>query len=55
MLVQKMFYKKVMGLKLGTYAGEGNSGIWLGNLRKRDKLETLGVDGRLVLKQIFNK
>jgi len=28
-------------------------GFWCGNLRERDHLEDLGVDGRIILKWIF--
>jgi hypothetical protein len=31
------------------------SGLWWGNLGKRDHLEDTGVDGRIVLKWIFKK
>jgi len=30
-------------------------GFWSGNLRERDHLEDAGVDGRIILKQIFRK
>jgi len=30
-----------------------SAGFWWGNLRKRDHLEGLGVDGRMLLKWIF--
>jgi hypothetical protein len=30
-------------------------GFWWGNLRKRDRLEDLGVEGRIILKCIFKK
>jgi hypothetical protein len=29
--------------------------VWLGNLRERNHLEDLGVDGRIILKWIFKK
>jgi len=29
--------------------------FWWGNLRKRDHLENLGVDGRIILRWIFRK
>jgi hypothetical protein len=33
--------------------GEVHTGFWWVNLRKREHLEDLGVDGRIVLKRIF--
>jgi hypothetical protein len=30
-------------------------GFWWGNLRERDHLGVLGVDGRIILKWIFKK
>jgi hypothetical protein len=35
--------------------GEVYTGIWCRNLRERDLLEDLGVDGKIILKQIFKK
>jgi hypothetical protein len=35
--------------------GEVPTGFWLGNLRKRDHLEDLGVDASIILKCIFKK
>ena len=32
-----------------------NAGFWWGDLRKRDHLEDLGIDGRIILKWIFRK
>jgi len=32
-----------------------HSGFWWGNLRKRDSLEDIGVDGRIISKWIFTK
>jgi hypothetical protein len=31
------------------------TGFWWGNLRKRDQLEDLGLDGRIILRWIFGK
>jgi len=30
------------------------TGFWWGNLRERDHLEIIGVDGRIILKWTFN-
>jgi hypothetical protein len=35
--------------------GEVYSGFWWGNLRERDHLGELGVDGRVILKWIFRR
>jgi hypothetical protein len=32
-----------------------HTGCWWGNLRERDHLEDLGIDGRIILKRIFLK
>ena len=31
------------------------TGFWCGNLRERDNLRDLGVDGRIILRCIFRK
>jgi hypothetical protein len=33
----------------------GSTGVWWGNLRERNHLENLGVDGRIILKWVFKK
>jgi hypothetical protein len=35
--------------------GEVYTGLWWGNLRKRDHLEDLAIDGRIILRWIFKK
>jgi hypothetical protein len=35
--------------------GEVHTGFWWGNLRNRDHLEIPGVEGRIILKLIFEK
>jgi hypothetical protein len=34
--------------------GEEHTGFWCGNMRERYHLEDSGVDGRIILKFIFN-
>jgi hypothetical protein len=31
------------------------AGLWWGNLREKDHLEDLGVDGRIILRWIYRK
>jgi hypothetical protein len=38
---------------MGGGRGEVHTGFWWGNLKKRDYLEDLGVEGRIILKWIF--
>jgi hypothetical protein len=42
-----------MGGECSTYDGEVHTGFWWESLRKRDHLEDLGIDGRIILKWIF--
>jgi hypothetical protein len=35
--------------------GETNGGVWWGNLKQRERLEDIGVDGRIILKGFCNK
>jgi len=35
--------------------GEVSTGLWMENLRDRDHLEDLGVDGRIILRWILRK
>jgi len=43
----------------GTYRETGEvyecTGFWRGDLRKRDHLNDIGIDGRIILKRIFKK
>jgi hypothetical protein len=34
---------------------EVHRGVWCENLKKRYRLEELGVDGKIILKQMFKK
>jgi len=45
--------KNEMGGACSTYGGEAYTGVWWGNLRKRDHLRDPGVDGRIILRRIF--
>jgi hypothetical protein len=36
-----------------TCGGEVHTGIWWGNLRERDHLDDLGIDGRIIFKWMF--
>ena len=48
--------KDEIGVACSTYGERrGTCRIRLENLRERDHLEDLGVDGRITLKRIFNK
>jgi len=37
------------------YGRGGHTRIWWGNLRERDHMEELGIDGRIILKSIFKE
>jgi hypothetical protein len=41
--------------RLGNRKGEVRTGFWWGNLKKGDYLKDTGVDGRIILKWIFEK
>jgi hypothetical protein len=36
-------------------SAEVHTGFWWGDLRERENLEALGIDGRVILKLIFKK
>jgi len=44
-----------MGGACSAYGGEVYTGFWWGNVRERDHLEDLCVDGRIELRWIFRK
>jgi hypothetical protein len=46
-----------MGEACGMYGRQEGciQGVWWGDLRERDYLEDLDVDGRIILKWIFKK
>jgi hypothetical protein len=35
--------------------GKVHTGFWMGDLREKDHLEDLGIDGRVILKWLFKK
>ena len=47
--------EREMGEACGTYGGEEQfrTSFWLGKLNERDRLEELGVRGRIILKLIL--
>jgi hypothetical protein len=45
-----------MGLASSVYGGrEAYAYFWWGNLREKDHLEDIGIDGRIILRWIFRK
>jgi hypothetical protein len=49
------FSHTVFYIELGPKTGEMLIAFWCGDLRKRNHLEYLGVDSRIILKWIFKK
>ena len=50
-----LFGDKIEKNEVGRGRGEAFTGVWWGNLRERDHLGDLGVDGRIILRWIFRK
>jgi len=44
-----------MGGACSSYGAEVHIRFWLGDLRERDKLQDLGVDGRIILKWLLKQ
>jgi hypothetical protein len=42
-----------MGWACSAYGGEVYTGIWWGNLKERDHLGNLDVEGRIILRRMF--
>jgi hypothetical protein len=47
--------KNEVGGAYSTYGGEMYTGCWWGNLREGYLLEDPGIDGRIILKRVFQK
>jgi hypothetical protein len=47
--------RNVMGGEYSAYRGEVCTGFWWKNLRERDQWGDPGIDGRIILRQIFRK
>jgi len=43
----------VIAPSIHTCGGKVHTGIWWGNLRERDHLDDLGIDGSIILKWLF--
>jgi hypothetical protein len=42
-----------MGRTCGTYGEEAHKVYWWGNLKTRDQLKDVGLNGKIILKEVF--
>jgi hypothetical protein len=54
--MHRNFRAKLIGLSCSTHGGDENVyKIWMENLKERDHLDDLGVDGKIILEWILGK
>jgi len=54
-LCERSITKNELGAACSTYVGGMHTGFRRGDLRRRDHVEYLVLDGKIILKWIFNK